>query len=228
MPQDHEATSEMDTIGGITLALVGGVGGGKTSVAKYLVQTHGFHTVPDYMHCLSPDKRRTFYEASPADRLLRLLEAERDRRDALAMLPSDRKVALDRSVFCLLAHEYAFRRLQPSYACPLSESSLRSLPLLPVAAICILDTDHSTRVARCRARGSIMPPVFLSQEYNLLILQYYRELRSTVPVILVDTTDRAVESTANEILAALNSVAPSDDSTSPSVQDQALRLASYL
>ena len=182
------------------LAVEGGVGCGKTAVATRLAVERNFLFVPEYMQMVQ--NRQAFFESSPEDRLVRLMEIEKTRHSLVRTTLRSQVVIMDRSVLCLFAHEYARARMAREYENSQTRRLVNEIELIP-NAIFFLTAAESTKRARCASRTTEISELFFDELYNRLLASFYQRLRGYLPVHFIDTSNATIAEVSERVLSLI-------------------------
>ena len=125
---------------------------------------------------------------TPTARVQTLFTIEAARRTLIVTEGRDIAV-LDRSIISIAGHIHAIATIS-------ADEFLLDLPV-QLSTNNVIEPDvHFVLVAsdvarrrRCEARSSVMPKLFLSQEYNQRLNDYLRRFSAVVPFTFVDTTE---------------------------------------
>jgi thymidylate kinase len=168
------------------VALEGGVCAGKSAIARCFGHSNSTQVIDDYTSFIDR------YEYSYAEGLpplyrfrffLRLDEARRARID----YPRPKDVVLDRSIFTILAYEYALK--ETGRISDLSHIAHLShfLPLLPTNVI-FLGVSSAERMRRATLRSIPIAPILLDEHFNLCVERFFERLHSSWRVPIINTT----------------------------------------
>lgn len=179
------------------VAFDGAVGSGKSTFGREVTRARGGVFIPEYLDMLAFSEHEGFRELSPTDRIHTLLKIEQERRRSV---DTTKWTVLDRSVMSIAAHEYAMVSIDPSaVVSDLPRIFDEATVICPEVHIVLVASDQ-TRRARCAARRSSMPDVFLSQTYNDRLYEFFLRVSSSLPIAFL-TTDEPVAASFSDLLA---------------------------
>ncbi len=184
-------------VNGNVFALAGGVGSGKTTAAAQLSLENNFCFIEEYMQML--DNLDSFYENDAETRLRVLLNIESERKKIISKKTKNQVVLIDRCVLCLMAHEYAKAKLEANYNLNKMLVLLKQNELLIPNVLFFLTTNEFTRRQRCSIRKTKMPDLFLSDEYNKLLLKFYLKISKQISIYFIDTTNLTMTAIVSKI-----------------------------
>lgn len=171
-----------------SVALEGGVGAGKTSVAATLEAKYKFKHIKEYMSMADGRSGSSLAALKPINRVKFFFEIERRRCHYASQLLGKYPLALDRSFFTILAFEYAQLKMgKPA----IRVDELRSLSgdfrfLIP-SVIYFLDVSSPTRIIRLASRENPTRGDLVTTGFNLKIREFFDRLSRNFEVAWIDT-----------------------------------------
>ncbi|HEX8672896.1 MAG TPA: AAA family ATPase [Longimicrobium sp.] len=182
----------------ILIALAGGVGSGKTSVAKALGINNNFLLLPEYMEMLATHEQLALSKKTPRERLETFLALEKVRYEIVTNSHAQHTL-LDRCIWCLVAYEYARQKFDPSYLFRPSTDMLSRTDVLIPNTTFFLYTSEAIRRLRCARRVTMIEDMFYSEVFNSDTANFFRNLGRFVDVRFVDTSRQGISQIAEAI-----------------------------
>lgn len=186
---------------GRTIALEGGVGAGKTTLASMLAASLGGFVVPEYMDLAGLADPARIAAQLPSARFLYFLSLERLRTDVL-VTHQPKPALLDRSFFSICAFEYAQQQIGLPSAFAAIPDLLRSAPETVIVpdSIYWLEVSDLGRQTRVAGRNRAVLSVLVNLRFNDEIAAFFAALAKFHYVVSIPTDGLTVISVMDLII----------------------------
>jgi thymidylate kinase len=173
----------------VVVALEGGVCAGKSSVAARFGSEAAYQIIDDYTSFIDDFEYSQAEQLPAAYRYRFFLRLDEARRARTICGPTN--VVVDRSVFTILAYEYALWRLGRISELQHINQISNFYTLLPNSVV-FLEVSDDERRRRAALRTTKISPILLDDKFNALIREFFKKFSKFYDLPIIDTTDLGI------------------------------------